>query len=521
MNKKSYKKAAVYDRWLHALGGGEQVAFAYAMALRDLGYKTELLTHKQVDLKAAEDKMNVDLHDIEIRYLPNLLDFQLSQYTEDYDVFVANSYLDYIPNRSKFGILSIFFPSKINISVYEFLKRAYIVPSLRKFFIYPSRYEGFRYDESVGGLIFKWLGKESRISFNQNIKSFRLYLNFSYLAISCLDQVEFYFGRERILPSERVVDIYTHQVHYIFVFPKPTKGNMLTIKLPENEYSDTVALTSIFIPSYRYIFYNIFKRLFPRLEMRLHGGPSVTRLSDIESYDKILTISEFSRKWISKYWHLNSEILYPPVNTKNFLPAKQKKNIIVHIGRFFVTGHSKKQLEMTRAFKTLVDDGVKDWELHFIGSVAEGEIHQRYLETVKKEASGYPVFFHIGASFRELKELLSYAKIYWHATGLDEDAERYPIRLEHFGITTIEAMASGCVPIVINLGGQSEIVTDDCGYRWNTRDELIKFTKKMITDNTLWKEKSQKAIERSQIFNTENFKSTLSKSIPLEKPKNI
>ena len=40
---------------------------------------------------------------------------------------------------------------------------------------------------------------------------------------------------------------------------------------------------------------------------------------------------------------------------------------------------------------------------------------------------------------------------------------------EHFGITTVEAMAAGCVPVVIDKADQREIVrhvTD--GYRWTT-----------------------------------------------------
>ena len=54
------KKAGVYDRWLYVLGGGEQVAFAYAEALRDLGYQTDLITHRKVDIEAAKAKMDLN-----------------------------------------------------------------------------------------------------------------------------------------------------------------------------------------------------------------------------------------------------------------------------------------------------------------------------------------------------------------------------------------------------------------------------------------------------------------------------
>lgn len=516
MTAANTKKAGVYDRWLYSLGGGEQLAFLYAEALRDLGYKTDLITHKRVDIETAKIKMDIDLREINMRYIPNLQDFQLSQCTENYDVFVSNSYLDYIPNRSKYGILSVFFPSRINLSIYEYLKRAHIVPSLRNFFIYPSRFEGFRYDEYVKRKIYKWLGKKSTIFFNKKINKIKIELYFDYLEISCVDGINFFLDsdNEPINFVDRTINIKNNTVLYDFKITARAKGFGLTIVLPDNEYSEGVGLTRIIIPGFRYFFYNVFKRFFPRLEMRLHGGPSVTRFSDIESYDKIITISKFSRYWIKHYWGFDSDVLYPAAAINKFQPARHKKNIIVNIGRFFITGHNKKQLDMVRVFKKLVKGGVNNWELHFIGSVAEGESHRQYFNMVKEESVGFPVFFHINAPFSELKELLSNAKIYWHATGLDEDPNRNPIRLEHFGITTVEAMASGCIPVVINRGGQSEIVTDEAGYLWNTREELLEYTKKLINNPKLMKEKRQQAIERSKFFTKENFKKELQKYLP-------
>lgn len=509
-----HKRAGVYDRWLNSLGGGEQVAFAYAIALRDLGYKTELITHSKFDIEAAEAKMNVNLKGIKVRCIPFLPDSQLSGYTEEYDIFVCNSYLDYVPNRSKYGILSIFFPSKINTSLYEYLKRGFIVPSLRNFFIYPSRFEGFRYDEIYKRRIYKYLGEESTIVFSEDIDDIQIQIYFEYLAFSCLDKVTFSFEGKPAIPVDRRVNIADNSAIYAFKFTRHTKGQRLTIHLPNSEYSNKVSIVKILIPKFRYTLYNIFKKYFPRFEMRLHGGSSVTKFSDIESYDKILSISEFSKSWIQRYWGLHSNVLYPPVSTKYFAPAKDKKNVIAHIGRFFVTGHSKKQLDMVRVFKQLVDDGFGNWELHFIGSVAEGNIHQQYLNQVRDEAQGYPVFFHINAPFPELRDILSQAKIYWHATGLDANPEKDPIRLEHFGITTVEAMASGCVPVVIDLGGQSEIVGAKSGFKWKTRQELRGYTERLIQDPNLLKQMSENAIERSKQFSLENFKKELKKYLP-------
>jgi glycosyltransferase involved in cell wall biosynthesis len=505
------KKVGIYDRWLHTLGGGEQVAFAYAQTFRDCGYDVEILTHKKFNLSLAEKKMKVDLRGVEIRYIPSLLDYQLSEYTQNYDVFVCNSYLDYIPNRSKFGILSVFFPSRIKLSVFEYLKRAHIVPSLRRFFIYPSQFEGFRYDEFVHGQIYKWLGKESTIYFNKHVSTVQLALKIEYLAFSCIDQIEFFLGDKKIEPHSRRINKNTNTLFYEFQFGAETKPIGLTIRLPESEYSQGVALTSVSIRHYQYFFYNLFKSLFPSWEMRLHGGPSVTKFSDINSYDSIVAISQFTRRWIKNYWGLESNVIYPPVNTKEFAGETKKRNVIVNVGRFFVGGHSKKQLDMLRVFKRMVDSGIKDWELHFIGSVESGFQHRLYLETIREEAKGYPVFLHIDAPFAELRKIVQEAKIYWHATGLDENVQRYPIRLEHFGITTVEAMAAGCVPIVIDCGGQTEIVTKGTGRLWKTREQLLQYTIELIQHPELLEQYRKAATQRSQDFSENVFRQELEK----------
>ena len=64
----------------------------------------------------------------------------------------------------------------------------------------------------------------------------------------------------------------------------------------------------------------------------------------------------------------------------------------------------------------------------------------------------------------ELLELYSRASLFWHAAGHGQDDRRHPERLEHFGITTVEAMAHGAVPLVFPAGGPAEVVAD--GRTW-------------------------------------------------------
>ncbi len=500
------RTAAIYDRWLSTLGGGEQVAFAYAETLRNLGFETAMLTHSPIDTAKAEDKMGVNLKNIEIKVLPLMSSQKLSEYTEKYDVFINTSYLDYFANRSKCGLLSIFFPSQIFLTPYEYIKRAIVLPSFSNFFIYPSHFEGFRFDEYKNGMILKWMSKKSSIIFNKNVFEFSISLLCRTVTISLIDEITFTLDNQPIIPIKKSLADRNNIITYYFQV-KDNANKRFTIHLPDGPYAEEVALVRLTIKNIRFILYNLFKHYFPKWEMRLHGGPGVTKLSDLNSYQKIVTISDFSQQWIKKYWGLDSQVLYPPVNVQNFSNDTQKKNWITHVGRFFITGHNKKQLDLIKAFRKLVDQKkLENWELHFVGSVAEGEKHQQYFSQCQFYAKDYPIFFHTDVPFAELKSILAVSKIYWHATGLNEDEKKSPILFEHFGITTVEAMASGCVPVVIKAGGQKEIVTPESGYLWSSIPELIEKTFTLIQDKKLLKNMQEAAILRAKYFDRKEFK---------------
>jgi len=102
--------------------------------------------------------------------------------------------------------------------------------------------------------------------------------------------------------------------------------------------------------------------------------------------------------------------------------------------------------------------------------------------------------------------LLKRAKIYWHSTGFGEDLEKNPEKFEHFGLSTLEAMNSGLVPVVFNAGGQPELVDHETnGFVWNTKDELISFTKMIIEEDPLRRVLSYNAIISSKKFSKDEF----------------
>ena len=61
--------------------------------------------------------------------------------------------------------------------------------------------------------------------------------------------------------------------------------------------------------------------------------------------------------------------------------------------------------------------------------------------------------------------------------------QRHPERFEHFGITVVEAMAAGAVPLVFGAGGPAEIVgTASTASTGDTLDELVEVSQELTVD---------------------------------------
>ena len=71
---------------------------------------------------------------------------------------------------------------------------------------------------------------------------------------------------------------------------------------------------------------------------------------------------------------------------------------------------------------------------------------------------------------------------------------------------TVEAMAAGCIPVVINKGGQPEIVEHgQSGFLWDTLSELQAQTLELINNPDLTKKISKNALQRSMVFGVDQF----------------
>ena len=91
-------------------------------------------------------------------------------------------------------------------------------------------------------------------------------------------------------------------------------------------------------------------------------------------------------------------------------------------------------------------------------------------------------------------------------TGFDVDEKEHPEKAEHFGITTVEAMAHSAVPVVLGKGGQSEVLGDLApDLTWSTKEQCLTITAELLKNKELYAEMQAAAFKRAGTFDTAVF----------------
>ncbi len=231
-------------------------------------------------------------------------------------------------------------------------------------------------------------------------------------------------------------------------------------------------------------------------------------LAKLKLYNQIICNSHFTQKFTQKLFpKAPSTVLYPPVDVEKFGSTTPKENIILSVGRFDNILNAKKQEVLITAFKKLYPK-IKSpkWKLILAGGSLTDPQNNSYLQLLQQQAKDYPVEFLINPDFKTLCSTYAASKIYWHAAGFGVNENKEPQYTEHFGITIVEAMSSGLVPIVVNKGGLKEIIRpSQNGYLWDTPTQLINQTLRLINNPKILKKLSLSSLKDSCQYSKENF----------------
>jgi glycosyltransferase involved in cell wall biosynthesis len=498
-------RAAVYNRFMQSMGGGERHSGMLAQVLAEDGHEVDLLGHEEVDKDAFADHLGLSLDKVNLRLIPDLGEHDLTLVSGEYDLFVNASYMSRLVPCARHNLYLCYFPTPPDHDLSPLRRRlvqllgAYVRGRV------PSITHGLGWFPPEGGRRRSYIWSSGHASLS--------------LPPGPARQLVFELGRPGA-PGPVTLVVTGGDGHELLrVQASPDRFRRVAVPLPAGAPGLLLQLDSeTFVPGAgdpRSLGVAV-----SRLRVAGSGHrprqwaaerfPWLLRdprdLGWLERYDRVLTNSEFTREWIGRYWHLDADVLYPPIRVHELRPGAKQRRIIT-VGRFFPRGqgHSKKQLEQVRAFGAMVGHGRLDgWELHVVGGV---EPKQRpYFEEVRRAAQGLPVRLHPSAPRALVEELLGSSSIFWAATGLGEDEHQAPWTFEHFGMTTVEAMAAGCVPVVIDKAGQREIVRHGVdGFRWTTLDQLEARTRELIADGALRERMAAVAVERAQEFSDKAF----------------
>jgi len=507
-------KVAVYDRYWATGGGGEKFAAGIAAALA-AEHDVTLLAHEAVDLAWLGERLHVDLSGVAVEQVDGHAAAAVGRATAAFDLFVNASYRSNDLNRARRGVYVVHFPGVRPSGVHRAWGRITAVTSdlLAPRGVEVSLGDGFYGPEWARRYSLNWTGGDAdlRVLSQQDGRvAVTLYLGrYVPAAVGPLTATAEVGGQavgHAVVTAPRSRWDWRKVVPLAFALDL-TAGEPLTVTLRSpgwvpSEHGLGADHRCLGVPL---LGWQVGRGDRAWLARRAPLLVSRTESLDfLDSYDQILANSRYTQGWIDRMWHRPSRVLYPPVT---LMPRGAERKLILSVGRFFTpgSGHNKKQLEMVRAFRRLVAGGqAEGWEYHLVGGCSPE--HRGYLDQVRAEAAGLPVVLHPDASGAELRDLYGQAAIFWHAAGLDENAEQHPDRAEHFGITTVEAMSSGAVPVVIDAGGQAEIVEQGVsGYRFRTVDDLVRCTHRLVADPSLRQAMSTAAEHRAQSFGWEAF----------------
>lgn len=225
---------------------------------------------------------------------------------------------------------------------------------------------------------------------------------------------------------------------------------------------------------------------------------------------KFAVNSNFTKKYIDREFNINSYVLYPPVDVKSFSPGIKEK-VILYVGRFSQLTQLKNPHILIEQFSKL-HELHNDWKLVLAGGVGIGT-DDGYLNKLKSMSKNLPISIIENPSLSQLQSLYASATFFWSAAGFGVNEELNPTKVEHFGMSLVESMSAGAVPVVSNLGGHREIISDKYGLLCQKPDDLHKTTHDLILNTSEIKKISHMAQIRSKLYSVDAFENTLMKII--------
>ncbi|VFJ14338.1 glycosyltransferase [Candidatus Nitrosocosmicus franklandus] len=199
----------------------------------------------------------------------------------------------------------------------------------------------------------------------------------------------------------------------------------------------------------------------------------------------LMTNSNYSKAAIQKEYGTNNDILVlsPPVDVDTIISKikiEQRfdsslssqvnysdENGILVICRI----EPSKRIENAIYLAKILKERKIKTKLNIAGSLEPfyQDYYHDLLQLISKLDLSDTVKLHTDVSFEELIELMKKSKIFFH-----------PREGEHFGMSIVEAMSAGLIPIVPTVGGQSEFVPVE--YQYKSLEDASQIVSQLLTN---------------------------------------
>ena len=216
--------------------------------------------------------------------------------------------------------------------------------------------------------------------------------------------------------------------------------------------------------------------------------------------DRIIVNSEYtydeyvsSLKKHNEKCHVPINILHPLCfNTESNKSFIKKTNTFVCLGRIFTptsSANNKMFDKIIHVFNRILKTSSVNSTLHIIGTVKD-DTWLSYL--LKLSAHNKHIIIHPNASDTEKQNLLKSSEFYIHGAGLGIDKQQFPEQFEHFGISIIESMHYGCIPICVN-GGYPEYYINhkENGYLFHDEQQLYDIIITILNGDRIYMNKAR------------------------------
>lgn len=247
------------------------------------------------------------------------------------------------------------------------------------------------------------------------------------------------------------------------------------------------------IPSRLFHLYPRLNPLYKRLASKAYDL-SLRGLDRLFGRGLILTNSRFMQTLLRRWRGYEALVVYPPVDVERFLqnPDGDRENLVVSVSRI----RRGKQLDTVTKVARLVEEG----EFIILGladQASKGSL-ESLMKTIRDMGLEDRVKLLVNQPFQKFRSVLSRAKVYLHTQPM-----------EAFGISVVEAMAMGCVPVVPRLGGPwrdiLELRNGYYGFGYSSVEEASGRISMLLKDEEGMRNISMRARRRAEAFDAHIF----------------